>query len=173
MFGEILKREKSRVFLGELAVAPRTDIKRFLDQWGMLKTENLDSNLRHSLKEIFSLPSPQDIKEPKNTDLVLDIVVPKIQPGDAWDLSLGEVGFPIIWRPKITISSRLYYLKTEKTKATFSVTEKMRFSQYIGRLFTWRAILRFRPVFDYEDMEYLLYQACHKLLKKIKKQHDL
>lgn len=169
MFRNILKREKPRVFLGTLAVAPRSDIKRHLDQWGMFKNEDLDSSLRHSLKEIFSLPSAQNIEDPKNTDLVLDVIVPKFQSGDAWDLSLGDIGIPIMWRPKITISSRLYYLNTEKTKVTFSVTEKMKFSQYIGRLLTWRAVLRFRPVFDSKDMEYLLYQACHKLLLKMQK----
>lgn len=169
MFSKILKREKSRVFLGVLAVAPRSDIKKHLDQWGMFKNEDLDSSLCKNLKEIFSLPSAQNVEDPKKSDLVLDIVVPKFQSGDAWDLSLGEIGIPLMWRPKITISSRLYYINTEKTKATFSVTEKMKFSQYIGRLFTWRAILRFRPIFNSGDMEYLLYQACHKLLIKMQK----
>ncbi len=169
MFSKLLKREKPRVFLGVLAVAPRSDIKRHLDQWGMFKNEDLDSSLRQSLKEIFALPSAQDVDDPQKTDLVLDVVVPKFQSGDAWDLSLGEIGIPLIWRPKITISSRLYYLNTEKTKETFSVTEKMKISYYIGRLFTWRAIFRFRPIFDSRDMEYLLYLACHKLLLKMKK----
>ena len=169
MFSKLLKREKPRVFLGVLAVAPRSDIKRHLDQWGMFKNEDLDSSLRQNLKEIFSLPSAQSVEDPKKTDLVLDVVVPKFQSGDAWDLSLGEIGIPLMWRPKITISSRLYYLNTEKTKETFSVTEKMKFSHYVGRLFTLRGIFRFRPVFDSRDMEYLLYLACHKLLLKMQK----
>lgn len=169
MFSKLLKREKPRVFLGVLAVAPRSDIKRHLDQWGMFKNEDLDSSLRQNLKEIFPLPSVQNVEDPKKTDLVLDIVVPKFQSGDAWDLSLGEFGIPLMWRPRITISSRLYYLNTEKTKETFSVTEKMKFGQFIGRLFTWRAIFRFQPAFDSKDMEYLLYQACHKLLLKMQK----
>jgi len=169
VFGKILKRDKPRVFLGTLAVAPRSDIKRHLDQWGMFKDEDLDTSLRQNLQDIFSLPPAESVKDVQNTDLVLDVVVPKFQSGDAWDLSLGEIGIPIMWRPKITISSRLYYLNTDKTKVTFSVTEKMKFRQYLGRLFTWRAVLRFRPVFDSEDMEYLLYQACHKLLLKMQK----
>ena len=169
MLNKILKKEKPRIFLGTLAVAPRADIKRHLDQWGMFKNEDLDSSLRQNLKEIFSLPSASEVGEPKSNDLVLDVVVPKFQSGDAWDLSLGDFGIPLMWRPKVTVSSRLYYLKSEKTKATFSVTEKMKFGQYISRLFTWRAFLRFRPVFDSKDMEYLLYQACHKLLLKMQK----
>lgn len=170
MLNKIINTEKPRVFLGTLAVAPRSDIKRHLDQWGMFKSEDLDSSLRQNLKEIFSLPSADEVVEPKSNDLVLDVVVPMFQSGDAWDLSFGEIVIPLMWRPKLTVSSRLYYLKSEKTKATFSVTEKMRFGQYISRLFTWRAILRFRPVFDSKDMEYLLYQACQKLLMKMQKE---
>ncbi len=169
MFSKILKREKPKVYLGAVAVAPRSDIKRHLDQLGMFKNEDLDSNLCNNLKEIFSLPLAEGAENPKNSDLVLDIVIPKFQSGDAWDLSLGEIAIPLMWRPRITISSRLYYLNTGKTKATFSVTEKMKFSLYIGRLFTWRSFFRFRPIFDSEDMEYLLYQACHKLLLKMQK----
>jgi len=76
---------------------------------------------------------------------------------------------PWIWRPKVTVSSRLYYLNSQKTKDTFSITEKMKFGQYIKRILTLRAFLRFRPVFDSEDMEYLLCKACHKLLLRVQK----
>jgi hypothetical protein len=169
VFNKILKKEKPRIFLGTLAVVPRADIKRHLDQWGMVKNEDLDSSLRQNLKEIFSLPPANEVHEPKSNDLVLYVVVPEFQSGDAWDLSLGDFGIPLMWRPKVTVSSRLYYLKSEKTKATFSVAEKIKLGQYISRLFTWRAFLHFRPIFDPKDMEYLLYQACHKLLLKMQK----
>jgi hypothetical protein len=169
VFNKVLKREKPRVYLGALVVVPRTDIKRHLDQWGMFQTEDPETSISQSLQEIFSLPSVQPVEEPKNNDLVLDVIVTKYQLGDAWGLSLGDYGIPLLWRPKITVSSRLYYLKSKKTKATFLVTEKMKFGKFVGRLFTWRAFLGFRPVFDSKDMEYLLYQACHKLLLKMQK----
>ncbi|MDH5178086.1 MAG: hypothetical protein OEZ39_16395 [Gammaproteobacteria bacterium] len=169
MFNKILKKEKPRIFLGTLAVAPRTDFKRHLDQRGSLIHEDLDSSLRQNLKEIFSLPSASEAGEPGSNDLVLDVIVPKFQSGDSWSLSVDDFEVPLMWRPKVTVSSRLYYLKTEKTKATFTVTEKMKIGQYISRLFTWRAFLRVRPVFDANDMELLLYKACHKLLVKMQK----
>ena len=169
MFSKLLRKTKPNVYLGSLAVAPRADIKRHIDQWGMFETEDLDSGLRQSLKEIFSLPLAIEVKEPTNSDLGLDVIVPKFQSGDAWDLALGEIGLPLLWRPKIIVSSRLFYLKSDKTKSTFSVTQKMKWNQYFRRYFTLRAILRWRPMFDKQDMDYLLYQACHKLLLKMKK----
>jgi hypothetical protein len=167
--GRIFKKEKPRVFLGVLAVAPRTDLKRHLDEKGVFEDANLDTALRQSLTEIFSLAPVQSVSSPLATDLVLDVVIPKFQSGDAWDVSLEEIGFPIFWRPKVTVASRLYSLTTQKTKATFSVTEKMKWGQYLSRIVSWRVFFRFRPVFDRKDIEYLLYQACGKLLVKMQK----
>lgn len=169
MLGRLLQKEKPRVFLGTLAVTSRTDLKRHLDEYGLFEDANLESALRESIREIFPLPSAQGVESPLATDLVLDVIIPKFQSGDAWDASLGDIAFPIFWRPKITVASRLYYLKTKETKATFAATEKMGWGQYFGRIFTWRAFLRFKPVFDRNDIEHLLYRACEKLLAKMKK----
>lgn len=169
MLGRFFKKEKPRVFLGALAVAPRTDLKRHLDEKGVFEDANLDSVLRQSLTEIFSLAPVQTVTSPLATDLVLDVVIPKFQSGDAWDISLGEISFPIFWRPKVTVASRLYSLTTQKTKATFSATEKMKWGHYLSRIISWRAFFRFRPVFDRKDIEFLLYQACGKLLVKMQK----
>lgn len=173
MFEKLLKRKKPSVYLGTLAVAPRSDVKRNIDQWGLFQNEDLDTGMRQSLKEIFLLPSAGDVKAPTSTDLGLDVIVPKFQSGNFMDCALGDIGFPLMWRPNVTVSSRLYYLKSEKTLATFSVTEKMKWNQFIARLFTWRSLFRFRPMFDKKDMDYLLFQACHKLLLKMKKAYDI
>lgn len=170
MLGRYFKRERPRVFLGVLAVAPRTDLKRHFDEKGLFEDANLDTALRQSLTEIFSLAPVHSVTVPLATDLVLDVVIPHFQSGGAWDVSLGEIGFPIFWRPKITVASRLYSLTTQNTKATFSVTEKMKWGQYLSRIISWRAFFGFRPVFDRKDIEYLLYQACFKLLVKMQKE---
>lgn len=169
MLGRYFKKEKPRVFLGVLAVAPRTDLKRHLDEKGLFEDANLDAALRQSLREIFTFAPANSVTDPLTTDLVLDVVIPKFQSGYAWDVSLGEIGFPIFWRPKVTVASRLYFLTTQKTKAVLSVTEKMKWGKYLSRIISWRAFFRFQPVFDRRDIEYLLYQACSKLLVKMKK----
>ncbi len=164
-----LKREKPRVFLGALAVVPRKDLKRYLDQWGLFQNESFDSSLRATLEEIFALPPASEITAPTSTDLGLDVLIPSFQSGDYWDVSLGEIGLPVFWRPKVTVVCRLYHLKSDKTKRTFSVTQKMPWGEFISRQFTWRAFFRFRPTFDAEDMKRLLYVACHSLLDKLRK----
>ncbi len=169
MFRRFLKREKPKVFLGTLAVVPRTDMKRYFDQWGMFRNEDFDKHLRTALQEIFLLPSASEVNAPTSTDLALDVFIPSFQSGDCLDISLGELGFPIFWHPKVTVFCRLYYLKSQKTKCTYSVTQKMPWGEFVNRLLSWRAIFRFRPTFDAEDINRLLYFACHSLLKNLRK----
>jgi hypothetical protein len=45
----------------------------------------------------------------------LDVIIPKYQSGDLWKTAF-VVGFPVFWRPEVKIKSRLYNLKTKKTK---------------------------------------------------------
>ena len=169
MLDRFLKREKPRVFLGALAVVPRKDMKRYLDQCGLFQNESFDHSLRANLEEIFSLPPASEITAPTSTDLGLDVLIPSFQSGDYWDVSLGEIGFPVFWRPKVTVACRLYHLKSDKTKRTFSVTQKMPWGEFLSRQFTWQALFRFRPTFDAEDMKRLLYGACHSILDKLRK----
>lgn len=56
MLNRLFKREKTRVFLGTVAVAPRSDMKRYLEELGVFGKEDLDSSLRASLEKIFNLP---------------------------------------------------------------------------------------------------------------------
>jgi hypothetical protein len=69
MFSKFFKREKPRVFLGTLSIVPRTDFKK-IDEWGVFYKEDIDSEFRKSLEEIFTLPSASEVKNPLKTDLV-------------------------------------------------------------------------------------------------------
>lgn len=170
MLKKLFRKEKPRVFLGNLAVAPRTGIKKHFDQWGAFESADLDSSLSMNLKSIFSLPLASEVDSPRKTDLVIDVVVTKFQSGDAMEWSMGDISFPVMWRPKVSVSSRLYYLVSGSTKSTFTQTQKMKLTQYLSRMLSWRAFWRFRPAFDSNDLEYLLYQACSKLLMKMQKE---
>lgn len=169
MFGHFLKREKPRVFLGTLAVVPRKDLKRYLDQWGLFRNEEMDAPLRATLQEIFSLPLASEVPVPLPTDLGLDVLIPTFQSGDFWDVSLGDIGFPVFWRPRVTVVCRLYYLKSKKVKRTYSVTQKMPWGEFFGRQFTLRAVFRFRSAYGADDLNRLLYLACHSMLGKLRK----
>jgi hypothetical protein len=156
------------VFLGAIAVADRTDLKRHLEQEGVFEDEPLDSALRRALTEIFSLPPADSVEDPLSTDLVLDVWIPKYQSGEVLDVYLGDAGISLWWRPKVTVSSRLSSLLTKQTKVTFSVTERMKWKHFLARVFSWRGFFLSQP-FVRQDMEQLLCQACATLLTKMQK----
>lgn len=167
------KREKPRVFLGTLVVVPRADIKRHFDQWGSSRCEELETPLKSTLREIFLLPLASEVSDPLPTDLGLDVFIPSFQSGDAFGVSLGDLGVPVfwifLWRPKVTVTCRLYSLTSLETKYVYSVTKKMPWREYVSRLLTLRAFFRFRPIFSAEDLNRLLNLACHSLLNKLTK----
>jgi hypothetical protein len=169
VFKRFIKRTKANLYLGNLAVAPRSDFKRNLDEWALFGKEDLDSSIRQELENIFELPLASSISDPQKTDLGLDVVIPKFQSGDILDVSLGEIGFPLIWRPKIEVGARIYSLESGKTIHTATVTAKLGWKAYLSRLFSWRAFFRFKPMFDSSDMNILLQKACMELISKLRK----
>lgn len=170
MLSRLFKNEPARIFLGTLAVAPRSDFKTSIEQWtwsGRI-SKDLDEGLQKSLVEIFTFPLATDVVDPKPSDLVIDVIVPDFQGGEF--IADGIAFLPLIamWRPKVKIASRLYYLKSKKTKKKFLITKKMNISEYLNRVFSLRGFLRFKPLFDGKDLDQLTSRACYELLQQVK-----
>lgn len=164
MLKNIFKREKARVYLGVLAVVPRTGIKKSFESWDLTGYMGPDGNLKNKLIEIFCLPPSSSISEPLESDLVIDVLISEFQLGAAL---LSDV--PVFWRPKITLVSRLYNFKSGETKNIISVTEKMPWSEFARRVLTVQGIFQWRPLFNNGDLEKLLYVASEKVMVKIRK----
>ena len=173
MFRKYLTKKKSRVFLGTLAVAPRTDIKQYLEDWTWQPQGNLSAHLQSSLEQIFTLPLVSDAVKPRKHDFALDVIVQKYQSGDFLSAYIDEYTFPVFWRPKVTVSGRLYYIKSKKVKWTYTVKEKYSWGEYVTRILHPSALLGIRPTFNSQDLEYLLDQACYKMLVKMRTENDL
>lgn len=169
MFKKLFKRPKARVFLGDLAVVPRSDTKRYFEDPGFYGVDDLDGGLRERLNEIFSLPPKQEATDITSFDLGLDVVISKFQTGDYAGLVLEDFVLPLIWRPKITIASRLYFLESNETSASFSVTEKLKWAAYFRRMVSWRGLSPMKRTFGQQDMDKLLYKATIKLLAQMQK----
>jgi hypothetical protein len=171
VLSRLFKKEPPRIFLGTLAVVPRSDFNSAIEQWTTFNrnTEDFDEGLRRSLEEIFTFPLARDVSDPKPSDLVIDVVVPDFQGGEFMldELAL-VIPFVAMWRPRVRVASRLYYLKSQKTKKKFLVTQKMGIGEYLGRAFSWRGFFRFKPLFDSKDLDHLTSVACYELLQRVK-----
>lgn len=162
----IFRREKPRVYLGTLAVIPRTGIKKTFDSWDLTGYVEPDGKLKQNLIEVFCLPPSSSISEPLESDLVIDVLISEFQLGAAL---LSDIPLPLFWRPKITLVSRLYHFKSGETKNIISVTEKIPWTEFVRRLLTFQGIIQLRPLFNSDDLEQLLYVASGKVMAKIKK----
>jgi hypothetical protein len=170
MFKTLLRKEKPNVYLGDLVIAPHAEILKKTEQWDRIEKCDLDGQLHQSLVDLFSLPSVEEVESPGNNDLALDVLVPELNTKQALELDIGELTIPLISRPKVSVSTHIYNLKTGETKASFVITKKMSWFRYIERVFSVRTLFNLQPIFDKEDMEILLYQGCLKILFKINKQ---
>jgi hypothetical protein len=83
-------------------------------------------------------------------------------------ISLGTLGaIPIFWRPKVAVASRLFNIESGKTIETAKYCAKMPWRQYLSGVFSLRGFIRYKPIFGIEDIEQLLYLACHQVLSTL------
>jgi hypothetical protein len=165
VFNRNFRREKPNVYLGKITVVPRSCLRRNLEN-NLYTGESLEDALNNHLNIIFDIPLASECITPNKTDLAIDVIIENFQAGNYLEIHAVDFSFPIIWRPKIKIASRIYNINTGKTKKTVLVTIKLSWKEYFSRLFTWRAIFGFRPMFDAKDMTILLSRACLQLLQK-------
>jgi hypothetical protein len=168
LFSKLFKKEKPRVYLGALMVAP-ADKWHEDDGWGFFKSENLEEGLRKSLRESINLPSIGTSKKTRESDLGLEIAIIKHQGGDFQGINAGELFIPILYRPKVEIRARLYNIATGKTVNSSSVIKKTPWGEYFQKVFSLNGFFRFRPLFNSKDMEILLCKAGIDVLRKLSK----
>ena len=175
---KLFRRERPRIFLGTLAVVPRSDFKRHFeytrthgpfDITGWLNAKDLDTEMRSALTGLFTLPYISDRETPRGSDLALDVVIPEFQVGQFLPLEAGPVIIPIMWRPKVKLGARLYVIDTGQTRSTYTVTEKFGWMEFGKRLFSLNTLLQVHAHFTPDDTKRLFYKASIKLLERIRK----
>ncbi|MHC4374440.1 MAG: hypothetical protein ACYSTO_09770 [Planctomycetota bacterium] len=158
---------KPRVFLNTIKVVPKGNFG-VLDKWLHNEYDGLDLKLQSKLTELISLPETSAIEDPQPSDLAIDIAVPEYQTGDWGHANLGDIGFPLFWRPRVELEARLFEIKSSKTLSTFSVLQKMPWIYYFARIFTLKSYLSFRSPFQAEDFEYLVSLGLLELIDKMR-----
>ena len=169
MFFRRKPKTRPRVFLGNIAVVPRRDIKRVIE--GLLEPDEdgQDQYLNGALREIFALPQAASADPLLDTDLGIDLFIPGYHTGQADCLDLGIWGVALLWRPKIQLQARLYQLRDRKTVRMFAVTERASLREYVARALSRIVTITDGPLFGRGDMEILLNRASLRLLEKIVK----
>jgi len=157
------KRQKP-VYLGDIAVVPRNNLKRLLEfGWESSQT---DEELRAWIVELLDMPVfPKN--NLSNDYLVLDVVVSKYQCGtDAilWSDSI----LPLLWRPSIKIHGRLKSFDG-KVICTYQTKKSMPWRKYLGKTINPANWYRTRGSVNINDMRFLVAQGLLDILKFVKK----
>ena len=160
--------EKPNIYLGSLAVVNESNLSK-IESFFSIADNSLQDHMRKKLEEIFCLHSVSSIAEPRKSDIGLDVVIVTLHGGDAFTVNFGTSGIPVFWRPKIKLVSRLYNVNQNKTIKTFSVSKSVTWREFIAKQFSIRGFFRWGPLYNNEDMETLLYQACLELIDKMRK----
>lgn len=168
MFRKLLKREPARLFLGALSITTGRNLIRHLERLPDGAPPALDRALLVELAELLPFPMAATVEAPRSTDMAFDVVLQGYRFGSATDLSLGTVGLPMYWRPKIRLAARLYHLQSNKTKTMFHVTQKMPWSGYLSRVLSWRVLMGLEYPGRRGDIEALMRQASEKLVTQLR-----
>lgn len=168
MLGKLMKQDPPRIFVGTLGVATGGGLARRLEGLANAVAPSLDRALQAELDALFPMPSVATVDAVRPTDLAFDVTIQSYQLGSATDLSLGPVGLPMYWRPKVLLAARLYALQSRKTRAAFRITQKMPWKVYLGRLLSWRVLAGLEPPSRRGDLEHLLRQAAGRLMARLR-----
>ena len=168
MLFDWFKSEKPNVYLGSLAVVSESKLSN-IEQLFTFNHDYLHDHIREKLEEIFTLDSIPDTEYQRKSDIGLDVVIVTLRGGEAFAVNWGTGALPLFWRPKIKLVSRLYNLQSKRTIRTFKVSQSVSWKEFFLKLFSFRGIFRFGSLYDYKDMELLLYQACLELIDKMRK----
>lgn len=167
MLRSLRTSEPSRLFVGSLSIASGNLI-RHLEGLAGTPPPALDRALLVQLAELLPLPEAATVDSPRATDLAFDVAIQGYRSGSATDLSLGAVGLPLYWRPRIRLAARLYHLRSKQPKATFQVTERMPWSVYLNRVLSWRVFVGLEHPARRNDLEQLLRRATERLVARVR-----
>lgn len=164
-----MRRNAPRVFAGTLRVVSGRNLVRQLESLSSAVPSDMDHALLGDLQAVISLPPISTADSPQPSDMAFDVVLQSYRLGCSADLSLGTVGIPLYWRPRVRVAARLYQLQSNKTKKTFALTQCMSWAQYFQRILSWKVFIGLEPVAGRGDMQILLRQAGERLLARLER----
>ena len=166
LFGK--RKQKPRFFLGKVVVLKRTDIKRYFEQVGLFNYECVEEWIPVSVRSALELPDIVTRTKSDHKDYGLDVVVAKYQFGGGVGIDLSEVFIPLIWRPKIYIALRAFDPESGKTVFGVEREQKMPWKQFFKRVFSLRAAVGLKSLFDRHDLEPMLLVGLINIFEEVK-----
>lgn len=145
----------ARLFLGSVTDASGNLVRHLEGLMGNPAVA-VNQSLLDEITDLIALPAVSTVDAPLVTDYAVDVAVQSYRSGSASSVSLGPVGLPLYWRPRVRLAARLYGLQSRQTKAVVQVTQYMPWSAYFGRLLHWRVLVGHEHPARRGDLDVLL-----------------
>lgn len=162
-----MKRQPSRLVLGRVGIAPGIGSQR-IDSVASLARRSArgdDDALAMMLAEILS--SIPTLQGPGQTaEMALDAELLEFRFGGAIDLSLGTVGLPLWWRPRVCLQGRVYSLESKETRTVLRTTRRRSWPLFLCRILSWRVLLGLDSPASVADVRRLLEKAGAALVAR-------
>lgn len=161
MFQKIRKRflgkiEPPEVYLGDLAVIPRHELKSFLEfDWNAHRT---DEQLRDWMAEVVELPFIDENTDFPDDAVRMDLLLSNYSLGSDIAFFSNPV-VPLLWRPKVELHCRLVRVSSGKVIGVYQTKKSVPWRDFFSRVFTLRSFFSFRATYSTEDLQFLLGQA--------------
>lgn len=148
------QRDKLPLFLGDLAVVPRSNFHQFLeDGW---KSSETDTTLKEWIAKSLELPlQPQHAKH-KDEFLALDVLVGGYAKGACDFINIGSFGLPLIWRPYVKLNFRLREGHNKSVLGTHIVKKKMPWGEYFNNYFSTAKSFGLHRALNDDDLKHLV-----------------
>ncbi len=155
---------RRRIFLGTVAAVPRTDFKRHVER--LSSHLDTDEVLQQHLAATFQLAPPPAARDATVHDYVMDLFVVRHQLGEASELSLGDLGLPLLWRPGVEVRSSIRALASGRTVLELTAGKTMAWGEFFRRALPISLRPGRREALLREDLKGLLDEAVLDILEQ-------
>lgn len=149
MFKRHACRPTSRLFLGTVTVRSRSDLTQFLEPDFPSEKSTIEEHLARCLRDVLVLTPIQQITDPGENDLIIDVCVKDFHWGTVLLPNMGAIGCLLLWRPKIALEATLYSV----IPGVFFVKEIMTWGSYLRLRLSWKTVLNLKPAVGRQELE--------------------
>jgi hypothetical protein len=169
MLLRIFRRQPRRLFLGDVAALGRDTVRRGLERLASDVPASLDRALLVELIDSCPWPPVRDAGLPGPTDLAVDFDLVTYRHGISTLVSFDSVTIPLFWRPKVTLTARLYYLQSRQPLRTINVTESMPLAVFLRGILSLKVSLGTEPPAGRKELEELIRLASARLRRSLER----
>ncbi|KAG1668177.1 hypothetical protein GQR58_017954 [Nymphon striatum] len=163
------RKTKAKIYIGEIIIAPRFSTKNFFSTDLSNFEQQQNTFVEEALHESLNLPLKSSRQNGMATDRALDIIVTELNFGAFEQYCINNFNIPILWRPSISLTARLYSIDSDETIFATTIKHTVSWFSWIANMYSLKKIFSFQSQMTKTDIDRMTIEATLKLLTSIQK----